>query len=145
MTSIRPAVANDASRIRELVQAARINPLGLDWQRFTVAVDPDGEIIGCGQIKSHRDGSHELASLVVDPAYRGQGIARTLIEHLTEIHQGDLYLTCRASLGNFYQRFGFEPIPEPEMPTFFRRISRLTSLIEFLQREGESLLVMRKT
>jgi N-acetylglutamate synthase-like GNAT family acetyltransferase len=145
MISLRPAVAYDAPHIRELVRAAQINPLGLDWQRFTLASNANDEIVACGQIKPHRDGSHELASLVVDPAYRGQGIARILVEHLIAIHVGDLYLMCRASLGEFYKRFGFKPITDLEMPPYFRRVSRLASLVELLQREGETLLVMRKT
>ena len=43
-----------------------------------------GEVIGCAQIKPHRDGSRELASLVVHPDYRGQGIARRMIQYLTK-------------------------------------------------------------
>lgn len=144
MTILRSAVSDDAPRIRKLVRAARINPTGLDWHRFVVAENTQGEIIGCGQIKPHRDGTHELASLVVDPVCRGQGIARALVEHLIETHQGSLYLMCRASLGEFYKKFGFDPILEPEMPPYFRRINRLASLVEFLQKEGETLLVMHK-
>jgi len=142
MFPLRPAVADDATRIRELVRAARINPTGLDWQRFIVAVDPQGEVIACGQIKTHRDGSAELASLVVDPEYRGRGIARSLTEHLTEIHEGPLYLMCRASLGEFYTKLGFQIVSKPEMPSYFRKISHLASLVEILQKEGETLLVM---
>jgi len=145
MISLRPAVANDAPHIRELVRTAQINPLGLDWQRFTVVLAANDEIVACGQIKPHRDGSHELASLVVDPAYRNQGIARILVERLIAIHEGDLYLMCRRSLGDFYKKLGFEPISNHEMPPYFRRVSRLASLVELLQREGETLLVMRKT
>jgi N-acetylglutamate synthase-like GNAT family acetyltransferase len=144
MFPLRPAVADDATRIRELVRAARINPTGFDWQRFTVAVNPEGDVIACGQIKTHRDGSAELASLVVDPDYRGCGIARTLVEHLTRIHQDSLYLMCRASLDEFYTKLGFQMVSQPEMPSYFSRISRLASLVKILQKEGETLLVMRR-
>ena len=101
-------------------------------------------VIGCGQIKPHRDGSHELASLVVDRDYWGQGIARVLVGYLTENYPGDLYLMCRSSLGRFYENLGFESITEPQMPLYFRRVSRLASLAEILVKDGETLLVMQK-
>jgi N-acetylglutamate synthase-like GNAT family acetyltransferase len=144
MFSLRPAVADDAPRIRKLIRAERINPTGLDWQRFIVAVNLQGEVIACGQIKTHRDGSAELASLVVDPEHRGHGIARSLVGHLTEIHEGSLYLMCRASLGEFYTKLGFQTVSKPEMPSYFRKISHLASLVEILQKEGETLLVMHR-
>lgn len=140
---LRPATAEDLPAIQSLVRAAQINPTGLKWPRFTIAESAARLIIGCGQIKPHRDGSHELASLVVDPAYRGQGIARTLVEHLTEIHAGELYLMCRASLGGFYKKLGFEVLPEPQMPLYFRKINRLATLAEILRQENETLLIMR--
>ena len=142
--TLRPAKPADFPAIRNLVRTARINPTGLSWTRFVIAEINFGEVIGCGQIKPHRDGSFELASLVVAENYRGQGIARALVAHLTTHHNGTLYLMCRSSLGEFYLKLGFAPISEPQMPPYFRRINRLASLIEFLQKEGENLLVMRK-
>ena len=115
MVTLRPATAADAAVIRSLVYAARINPTGLDWKRFVVAPGPNGEVIGCAQIKPHRDGSRELASLVVAPAWRGNGVARAIIEHLVANHPGPLYLTCRASLGPFYERFGFRVADEAQL------------------------------
>jgi N-acetylglutamate synthase-like GNAT family acetyltransferase len=142
--SLRPANSADFPAIKTLVHNAHLNPTGLKWQRFVVAENDLGEVIGCGQIKPHRDGSFELASLVVAENYQGQGVARSLVTHLITNHDGNLYLMCRSSLGEFYQKFGFEPVSEPQMPPYFRRISRLASLAEFLQKEGETLLVMRK-
>ena len=141
---IRPALAGDLAAIQSLVRAARINPTGLKWPRFVIAENDLGEVISCGQIKAHRDGSYELASLVVDPEYRCQGIARSIVEHLNEIHQGDLYLMCRSSLGGFYEKLGFKALDESQMPPYFRRVSRLASLANFLRKEGETLLVMRR-
>jgi len=140
---IRPAVADDSSAIKALVRAARINPTGLKWPRFLVADHNLEEVIACAQIKPHRDRSHELASLVVDPRFRNQGIARLLVEHLTETHEGELYLMCRSSLGDFYEKLGFEVITESQMTPYFRKISRLAALTEILRKENETLLVMR--
>ena len=142
--SLRPADPSDLPAIKILVRSVRINPTGLSWPRFVVAENDLGEVIGCGQIKSHRDGSFELASLVVAENYRGQGIARSLVANLKANHEGNRYLMCRSSLGEFYKKLGFAPVSEPQMPPYFRRISRLASLAEFLQKEGETLLVMRK-
>jgi amino-acid N-acetyltransferase len=110
MFSLRPAAKEDAFLIRSLVHAARLNPTGLDWRRFTVAVLPNGEVIGCVQVKPHRDGTQELASLVVREDWRGRGVARALMRHELEIHAGPLYLMCRAGLGPFYRQFGFRPL-----------------------------------
>lgn len=141
---LRSATCEDASAIKSLVRSARINPTGLDWRRFVVAVSPEREIIGCGQIKPHRDGSHELASLVVKPEWRNQGIGGIIMEHLSASHEGPLYLMCRSSLGPFYEKFGFGAIQPPDMPKYFRRITKLTKVIERLRAEGESLLVMKR-
>ena len=142
--TVRPATAEDDPAIRRLVQIGRVNPTGLDWRRFSVAVTPHGLVIGCGQIKPHGDGSRELASIVVDPEWRGQGVARAIIERLLGEHPGDLHLMCRSALGEFYEKFGFRSLSLGEMPKYFRRISRVAGLLHALQGEGDSLLVMRR-
>jgi N-acetylglutamate synthase-like GNAT family acetyltransferase len=140
--SLRPAINEDQSVIRKLTRSGGINPTGLDWQRFVVAVDPGGEVIGCVQLKPHRDGSVELASLVVEEGWRGRGVARSLVEFLLEEHTGDLYLMCRSGLGPLYEKFGFHALEEDEMPTYFRRVSKLVGIIEPLRRKNQTLLVM---
>lgn len=144
MFRLRPAVEGDESDIRALVKEGQINPTGLKWSRFIVAVTGEGEVIGCGQVKPHRDGSCELASLVVTAEWRGRGVARAIIEHLVNAYSEDLYLMCRSSLGFFYERFGFRTLQETEMPAYFRRVNRLVSLVELLRSEGETLLVMKR-
>ena len=143
--SLRPAGPDDEAQIKRMVHAAQINPICLDWRRFVLATAPDGIIVGCGQIKTHRDGSHELASLVVEPDWRAQGIARTIIEHLIGSYNGVLYLTCRGSLESFYTRFGFTSLSLEEMPPYFRRISRLVDVIGVFGLAQEGLRVMRRT
>jgi len=142
--TLRPATHEDIPRIRSLVIAGHINPTGLDWKRFIVAVDEgaDAQVIGCGQIKPHGDGVLELASIVVDPTWRGRDVARGIIEHLIASQEGTLYLMCRSSLRSLYEKFGFRPLAYNEMPKYFQRVSRLSSIIEILQKEGETLLVM---
>lgn len=142
--SLRQATHEDDIAIHELVHIGGINPTGLAWVRFVVAESLDGKVIGCGQIKPHRDGSYELASIVVHPDWRGKGVARRLIERLIETHPGVLYLMCRAELGHFYEKFGFRVVSVSEMPAYFHRISRLIGLVTKLRNEGSGLLVMQR-
>lgn len=141
--SLRRAVEADSTSIRGLIHLTGINPIGLDWRRFILAVNERGDMIGCGQIKRHGDNALELASIAVEPAYRGQGVARQVIEFLLLENPRPLYLTCRSSLGPFYEKFGFERIAFEEMPGYFRRIARLAGLAKALSFFGESLLVMK--
>ena len=144
MFSIRPAREEDNWPIRSLIYRSRLNPMGLDWRRFLVAVDENDHVIGCGQIKPHGDGTREVASIVVKPAYRGQGIGRAIIERLLAENQGVLYLTCRSTLGPFYTRFGFQPFQPGNTTPYFRRLKRLASLARLVFRVKDEMLVMRR-
>ena len=141
---IRPAVRQDHAAIRALIRAVKINPLGIGWSRFLIAVDDENRLVGCGQVKVHRDGSRELASIAVTPAWRGQGVAHALIKRLVGAHDPPLYLTCRSHLGAFYERFGFQVIGQAEMPAYFRRVYGLAALLARFSRGRSVLLVMRK-
>jgi N-acetylglutamate synthase-like GNAT family acetyltransferase len=144
MVTIRTAERGDAWAIRALIYTTGINPLGLDWRRFIVAVDDAGQVIGCAQVKPHADGSREVASLAVQPGRQRQGIGRALLERLLAEHAPPLYLTCRASLRPFYERFGFRALARAEMPPYFRAIHRLYGFFKMISRRAEGLLVMRR-
>jgi len=143
--NLRPALKTDLPSIKELIYVGEINPTGLDWKRFVVATNPDGEVIGCGQLKPHGKEILELASIVVDPEYRNQGVAREIIEHLLANSPRPLYLMCRSRLEPLYEKFGFRAIPYEEMPRYFQRISKLAGWVETVARfgEGDGLSVMK--
>jgi amino-acid N-acetyltransferase len=143
--SLRPALITDFPSIRELIHVGEINPTGLDWRRFIVATNPDGELIGCGQLKPHGREILELASIVVHPNYRYRGVARALITHLLADGSRPLYLMCRSRLETLYEKFGFRPISYEEMPRYFQRISKLAGWVEMIARsgEGDGLSVMK--
>ena len=145
MFQLRSAAEEDSTAIRDLVRIGKINPTGLKWERFMIAENADGQVIGCCQVKPHRDGSDELASLVVHPDWRGQGIARALIEHFLSTHEGDLYLMCSSKLGPLYEKFGFQIIPRDELPRYFQRIMRLMGVFEIMRGDGEGGLIMKRT
>ncbi len=138
--NFRPATEADQPTILRMVHSAGINPLGLDWRRFLVA-EEGGRIVAIGQIKPHGDGSRELASLVVVPERRGQGIGSAMVSRLMGMAGTPLYLTCRAGLQTYYSRFGFRAIGPEEMPPYFRRVARLMNL--FAPVDGPRLVVMR--
>lgn len=126
---LRPARPEDQAVIRRLVRQARLNPFDLHWSRFWV-VEIAGQVVGAGQIRRHRDGSRELASLVVDPAWQGRGLGTMLVQALMAQEPGPLYLVCRAELEGFYRRFGFRRLSRQEMPPFFRWIDRIARLFQ---------------
>ena len=117
--------------------------MDLDWRRFLIASSPGGELAACVQVKPHRDGTFELASLAVHPAWRGRGLARRLVERLLAESPRPLYLTCRSGLESFYQKFGFRTLASEELTPYFRRLQKLAGAMMGLFRESETLLVMR--
>lgn len=127
---LRPATRRDQAAIRGLIRAVHINPLGIRWRRFILAVDHQGGLVGCGQVKPHADGSRELASIAVVEAWRGRGVASAVIRHLMAAAPPPLWLTCRDRLIPFYERFGFRTVePGQPMPPYFRRILRLARIL----------------
>jgi amino-acid N-acetyltransferase len=140
--SLRKATKDDERGIKDLILASRINPTGLDWRRFTVAVDEAGELIGCGQLKPHLDGSCELSSISVSEAWRGRGVARAIIERFLAGQDPPIWLTCRSSLIPLYERFGFRPAAEEEQPRYFRRLRRLAGVLKMFSGSDDYLAVM---
>lgn len=141
--SLRPARETESAQIKDLIHLVRINPTGLDWKRFIVAVNDQDEIIGCCQLKPHGKDILELASLAVYPEHQGKGVARAMIEYLLKDGPRPLYLMCESSLGPLYEKFGFQGISYEEMPRYFQRISKLAGLVTTLARREERLLVMK--
>jgi len=140
---IRQAIKADSPAIRKLVRQERLNPMGLDWRNFIVAVTTVEGVIGCGQVKAHQDGSRELASIVVNREWRNNGIAKVIINQLITSYQKPLWLTCRSNLQEFYEQFGFQVIKSEQMSPYFRRLNHLFSIYRKLSRAKETLLIMK--
>ena len=139
---IRPAVELESAQIENLIHLVGINPTGLDWKRFTVAVNDGGEVIACGQVKPHGADLQEMASIAVSPAYRGQGIARKIIEELLSKTSRPVYLMCMGHNGPMYEKFEFRSIPYEQMPRYFQRIQKVFAIADVFRKTGEELLVM---
>lgn len=142
MYKVREATKGDRAAIRRLIWRVRINPFGLHWQNFLVAVNGDRSLVGCGQLKRHGPQAVELASIAVKEEHRGNGIARAVIERLLERGPRPLYLLCLPQLTPFYARFGFSPAGRGGLPRHFRRIVAFAAVVRLFHR-SRSPVVMR--
>jgi N-acetylglutamate synthase-like GNAT family acetyltransferase len=139
---IRPATQDDQPAIRRVIAEVHLPRMNLQWPNFVV-VEEDREIVGMGQVKSHRDGSRELASIAVVPKRQGEGVGTAVIETLLGREVGAaLHLSCRHELEAYYERFGFRRVEPAEYPPYFRCTTRMASLITRFF--GIHLIVMRR-
>lgn len=141
--SLRAAAESDQPTIDSVVRAAQINPSDLKWPNFIVA-ESEGQIVGVGQVKQHRDGSRELASIAVRPGYKRQGVGSAICRALVEREKGRLHLMCRDKLEAYYTRFGFRRVEPDGTTPYFRRIHRLASVLTPLVMRQVKLIVMTR-
>jgi N-acetylglutamate synthase-like GNAT family acetyltransferase len=140
---IRKATAADQSTIRRFIRQANLNRMSLLWSNFVVAEDEGGSIVGVAQVKPHRDGSRELASIAVVPGRQGKGVGTALIQTLITREQGGvLHLTCRRDMQGYYQRFGFRRLAPAEYPLYFKRLIPLANFAARIF--GTRIVVMRR-
>ncbi len=78
--TLRPARESESAVIKDLIHLTGINPMGLDWKRFIVAVNAQDQVLGIGQLKPHGTEILELASIAVYPEHQGKGVASAIIE-----------------------------------------------------------------
>ena len=139
--TIRPATKADQATIRRLIRAANLNRMSLDWPNFVVA-EQEGAVVGIGQVKPHRDGSRELASIAVVPAQQGSGIGSAVIRTLLAREAGVLHLTCRRQMQGYYERFGFRRLEPSESPPYYKRLIPIVNTFARLLKT--EILVMRR-
>ena len=142
--AIRRATERDQQAIRALVRGERLNPTGLNWPNFVVAVI-GGRIIGAVQMRKHSDGSRELGSLVVNKEARGHGIASRLIDALLAEDRDPVWMITAEPYGGAYARWGFEQIRTRTAPVKVRRnhlMGRLARVVSFVMRRPMRRLVI---
>ena len=140
--TIRGATQDDQPTIQRLIREVHLPRMNLQWANFVVA-EEDHEVAGMGQVKSHGDGSRELASIAVVPARQDQGIGGAIIQALLSREPGVvLHLSCRRELEGYYERFGFKCLEPAAFPPYFRRTTLLISRITRFF--GLHLIVMRR-
>jgi N-acetylglutamate synthase-like GNAT family acetyltransferase len=145
--TIRPATAKDQAAITDLIHKAHLNPRDLDWHRFVVAI-ADGQVVGVAQVRTHRRGTRELASVAVDASLRGSGVGSRLVETLIAGTSGTLYLMTRRETQGYFARFGFERVEADSTPADFRgqfRIGQIaTAIFSIIARRRIRIVAMRR-
>jgi ribosomal protein S18 acetylase RimI-like enzyme len=86
--AFRRAQPAEASLIFSRLLREKMNPISVRTERFLLAWDkPNGAVAGFGQIRPVGDGACELASLIVEPGYRGLGVGTVLVTKLLAQHR----------------------------------------------------------
>ena len=143
--TIRDAVRGEARTIKRMVRRNRLNPQKLHWYRFAVACNFDGRIIGIGQLKHYRSGIIELASIAVGRGYRKRGVATNIIHYLLAKAKGDIWLTCRSNMTDFYLRYGFQEVrSRMDFPKDYRAVGYISSVLRMIGQDHVALMVSRK-
>ncbi|MBW4632412.1 MAG: GNAT family N-acetyltransferase [Iphinoe sp. HA4291-MV1] len=125
--TLRSATSEDIWSIRLLVLGAKLDPTQIRWQQFCV-IKCDEQLVACGQLRNF-SGAQELGSLVVLPAWRGQGLGTILTQHLINQATQPLYLECLGQqLAQYYSRLGFMPISFEDLPPSLKRKFGLSQL-----------------
>lgn len=145
--SIRPARPEDQETIVSYIRQAKINPRNLHWQNFLVA-EEENRIVGIRQVKTHQQGTREVASGFVLPEYRRQGISARLMNEILSREKGTLYLMCRDRRAPYYEQFGFRQVDAGQLPSDFLkeyRIGRLiTSLLSIFRKDRVHIVPMKR-
>jgi amino-acid N-acetyltransferase len=144
---IRPATETDRAAILRLMRPLDYNRINLHPDCFLV-VEENGEVIGIGQIKYHREGTAELASLVVAAERRGEGIGTVLVQRLVARHRGPLYLFCLAGLESYYAPLGFVRVERRQLPlwlAFIHLLGNLAGRLAWLRCQERLRVIAMKT
>ncbi len=124
---IRPAIENDQATIKQMVKDARLDPSSLHWSHFVVA-EHGGQIVGIGQVRPYPK-CRELGSLVVQEAFRKQGVGAQIVQALLAQEMGDVYLECLSHNEHYYGRFGFHTIRWWQAPMPLKLKSGIGSIV----------------
>jgi amino-acid N-acetyltransferase len=111
-----------------MVRRARLNPADLRWERFVIA-ERDGRAVGVAQLRGHPDGATELASMVVAPESRGQGIAIRLVDALLADQQAPVYTLIDRRFVDRFARWGFVRVAPSELPRSVSRVYRIGRVV----------------
>ena len=101
---VRKAGKRDLPQIIELARSLGLDYSGMEKDGSWVA-DEGGRVVGIVALKKHPD-CLELCSLGVEPAHRGEGIAKALVQALLEETGKDVHLAT--VIPGFFEAFGFE-------------------------------------
>lgn len=112
---LREATEGDRPEINAIYATLGFAPWDPGQDNLLVAVSDD-RVVGCGRLHRYAD-AVELGGMYVHPNFRGQGIARTMLESLVNL-LGDEACYCMPfdHLSHFYAQFGFASCDETGIP-----------------------------
>ncbi|MCX6344976.1 MAG: GNAT family N-acetyltransferase [Armatimonadetes bacterium] len=120
MINYQKASLKDINEITELLTKFEGDRKDISANQFILAKNGD-RLIGCIRIKELDKDCLELASLVVMPEYRKQGIGSQLVKTiLSKEGRRPIYLLCSAQQQGFYEQNGFELIDTGVLPTILK-------------------------
>lgn len=139
---LRAARRDDRWLILRRVLRESLDPTSLQWQRFVLAEDARGQVVGFAQLKDLGQGVREFGSLVVEESVRRQGIGGALIRHFQWTAPLPLYLLCALPRVRYYRKFGYRRLTDPaQMPDPLRKKWQLGMF--FARLVGQQVAVMR--
>jgi amino-acid N-acetyltransferase len=124
---IRRARTRDVKAIRALVDAYTADrrllskatvTLYESVQEFWVAVDDDGDVLGCGALHVMWEDLAEIRTVAVDPASRGRKIGHKIVSRLLDVARdlGIARVFCLTFETRFFGSFGFTEIDGAPVP-----------------------------
>ena len=139
----RSGTPQDQQAIAAAVLRESMNPLFLQAERFIVACEAGSEkLLGFGQLRP-LSGAWELASLVVQPEARGQGIGSEVVRRLlAQVEGADVWLLTLENTRRFYEPLGFSEAPPAAAPLTMRLEQAAGSVVAGAV-AGQRCIVMR--
>jgi amino-acid N-acetyltransferase len=138
--AIGPAKKTDLPDIERLLIANRLPTAGVsDWLSSAIVARAKGGVIGCAALELYPSGAL-LRSVAVAGSRRGEGIGRQLTDAalvLARTHGSPAVFLLTTTAGDFFPRFGFEPVDRADVPDDVKQS------IEFTSACPSSALVMR--
>ena len=123
---VRPAAISDVPTILHLLEiySAQGNLLPRTMSelyrhlRDFFVIEADGKVAACGALEIFTDDLGEVRSLVVDDAFKGRGLGKTLVERLAAEARaiGLKRLMALTYVPEFFHKLGFQTVPKDTLP-----------------------------
>ncbi len=140
MIEIAQGAAADVPAVKALLTRAHLPLDGFDSGLAFVVARQNGVVVGSAALEEYPNGAL-LRSVVVAEELRGTGLGQRLTNAALALAggrgHGSVYLLTTTA-GEFFPRFGFEPVDRGEVPPDVRQS------VEFTSACPDSALVMRK-
>ncbi len=118
--TLRDATAADSGAVTDLLRSQSLTTAGLDdWFERTFSIaDAGGRVVGAAGIEVY-GGVALLRSVVVDPEWRGRGLARKLVARAMQTARSagalEVYLLTTTA-DRYFPRLGFSPAARDQVP-----------------------------